>query len=55
MQDGYIFSESIAKNIAVSKERIDRRRLGESYPIINIDDFVSGLPFSYNTVVGQER
>lgn len=54
MQDGYIFSESIAKNIAVSEDNIDTGRLKEAARIANIDDFISALPLSYNTVVGQE-
>lgn len=54
MQDGYIFSESIAKNIAVSEDEIDTKRLREAARIANIDDFISGLPLAYNTVVGQE-
>lgn len=54
MQDGYIFSESIAKNIAVSEDEIDTKKLREAAQIANIDDFISSLPLSYNTVVGQE-
>lgn len=54
MQDGYIFSESIAKNIATSDNNIDVSRLRNAANIANIDDFISGLPLSYNTVVGQE-
>ena len=54
MQDGYIFSESIAKNIAVSEDEIDTKRLREAAQIANIDDFVSSLPLAYNTIVGQE-
>lgn len=54
MQDGYIFSESIAKNIAVSEDEIDTKRLREAAQIANIGDFVSGLPLAYNTIVGQE-
>lgn len=54
MQDGYIFSESIAKNIAVSEDEIDIKRLREAAQIANIDDFISSLPLSYNTIVGQE-
>ena len=54
MQDGYIFSESIAKNIAVSEDIIDTGRLKNSARIANIDAFISGLPLSYNTIVGQE-
>lgn len=54
MQDGYIFSESIAKNIAISEDNIDTARLRDAARIANIDDFISGLPLSYNTIVGQE-
>jgi ATP-binding cassette subfamily B protein len=54
MQDGYIFSESIARNIAVSEDEIDIQKLREAAQVANIDDFISNLPLSYNTVVGQE-
>lgn len=54
MQDGYIFSESIAKNIAVSEDNIDTGRLKEAAQIANVDSFVSGMPLSYDTTVGQE-
>lgn len=54
MQDGYIFSESIAKNIAVSEDEIDIKRLREAARTANIDDFISHLPLGYNTIVGQE-
>ncbi|MFV0362732.1 MAG: peptidase domain-containing ABC transporter [Suipraeoptans sp.] len=54
MQDGYIFSESIARNIAVSENEINTIKLREAARIANIDDFISNLPLSYNTVVGQE-
>ncbi|MBP1619168.1 MAG: transporter, ATP-binding protein [Bacteroidetes bacterium] len=54
MQDGYIFSESIARNIAVSADNMDAEKLREAAEMANIDDFVSALPLSYNTVVGQE-
>ncbi|MDL2212712.1 peptidase domain-containing ABC transporter [Parabacteroides sp. OttesenSCG-928-J18] len=54
MQDGYIFSESIARNIAVSTEEIDTKKLKQAATVANIDDFVIRLPLSYNTVIGQE-
>lgn len=54
MQDGYIFSESIAKNIGVSDNDIDTTKLREAARIANIDNFISNLPLSYNTVIGQE-
>lgn len=54
MQDGYIFSESIARNIAVSDNEMDTEKLKKTAEITNIDDFVSGLPLAYNTLIGQE-
>ncbi len=54
MQDGYIFSESIAQNIAISDDEIDTNRLRHATEIANIDTFITQLPLSYNTKVGQE-
>lgn len=54
MQDGYIFSESIARNIAVDDEEIDRSRLLLAARIANIEEFVERLPLKYNTVVGSD-
>jgi ATP-binding cassette subfamily B protein len=54
MQDGFIFSESIARNIAVSDEEIDTEKLQWAAQIANIDGFITQLPLKYNTVVGQE-
>jgi ATP-binding cassette subfamily B protein len=54
MQDGFIFSDTIAKNIAVRDETIDKKRLLESARIANIQEFVDSLPLGYNTKIGQE-
>ncbi len=54
MQDGYLFSESIARNIAVDDNDIDTRRLAEAAAIANIDEFVERLPLRYNTKIGQD-
>lgn len=54
MQDGYIFSESIAKNIAISENEIDISKLDYAARIANIHTYVSNLPLSYNTIIGQE-
>jgi ATP-binding cassette subfamily B protein len=54
MQDGFIFSESIAQNIAPGDENIDRAKLLHSVKIANIRDFVESLPLGYNTKIGQE-
>ncbi len=54
MQDGYIFSDSIAKNIAVSDEVIDKKKLLYAVKVANIQEYVESLPLGYNTKIGQE-
>lgn len=53
MQDGVIFSESIARNIAIDDGEIDEERLEKAARLANIHDFVSGLPLKYNTNIGR--
>ncbi len=52
MQDGYIFSESIARNIALGEDNIDRRRLLYAAKVANIQTFIESLPLGYNTKIG---
>ena len=54
MQDGFIFSDSIAKNIVVNDEVIDQERLLNAVKMANIQDYIESLPLSYNTKIGQE-
>lgn len=54
MQDGVIFSESIAQNIAVDDGEIDVKRLEQAAKIANIHDYVMGLPLKYNTIIGRD-
>ncbi len=54
MQDGFIFSESIAHNIAASDNEIDKVKLSYAAKTANIHDFVMELPLKYNTVIGNE-
>ncbi|WP_291860448.1 peptidase domain-containing ABC transporter [Marinilabilia sp.] len=54
MQDGFIFSDTIARNIAVGDDDIDKKRLLYAVRIANIQDFIVGLPLGYNTRIGQE-
>ena len=49
MQDGVIFSESIARNIAVDDGDIDKERLLKAARIACIHDYVMSLPLKYNT------
>lgn len=54
MQDGYIFSDTIARNIAVSDDIIDRDRLMHAVKVANIQDLIKDLPLGYNTKIGAE-
>ncbi|PKQ62711.1 ABC transporter ATP-binding protein [Labilibaculum filiforme] len=54
LQDGYIFNSSIATNIAIGHESIDKTRLEEASKIANIQEFIENLPLGYNTKIGGE-
>ncbi len=54
MQDGFIFSDTIASNIAMEEDRIDTERLLYAVKVANIREFVESLPLGYNTKIGQE-
>jgi ATP-binding cassette subfamily B protein len=54
MQDGFIFSDTIANNIAVGEEEIDKQRLLHAVETANIKEFIDGLPLKYNTKIGME-
>lgn len=54
MQDGYLFSESIARNIAVDDNDINFERLEQASKIANIWDYIQSLPLKFNTKIGQD-
>lgn len=54
MQEGYIFSDTIASNIGVSDERPDMERVRCAAAIANIDSFIDELPLGYNTKIGAD-
>ena len=54
MQEGYVFNDTIAENIAVGEDYIDKEKLRKSVEIANIKDFIENLPLSYNTKIGNE-
>ncbi len=54
MQDGYIFSDTIADNIALKDEIIDEEKLKQAAVIANIDEFIESLPSGYKTRIGAE-
>ena len=54
MQDGVIFSESIARNIAVSDGEIDKERLIRAAEIACCKDFIMSLPLKFDTKIGRD-
>jgi len=52
MQDGYIFSDTIERNIATGDEIIDYDRLNQSIEIANIKSFINELPLGLKTKIG---
>jgi ATP-binding cassette subfamily B protein len=54
MQEGVIFSESIARNIAVGDGEIDVERLDRAAEMACIRDFIMGLPLKFNTKIGRD-
>lgn len=54
MQEGFIFNDTIANNIAVGVDYIDKKRLAHAVDVANIKTFIESLPLSYNTKIGME-
>jgi ATP-binding cassette subfamily B protein len=54
MQDGYIFNDTIARNIALGDEIIDKQKLLKAVKVAHIQNFVESLPMGYNTRIGHE-
>ena len=54
MQDSFIFSDTIAGNIAISTDEADEARVKDAARLARIDDFVESLPLGYDTVIGME-
>ena len=54
MQDGFIFSDTIANNIAVGESSPDKSRLLRAVEVANIRETIESLPLRYNTKIGQE-
>jgi ATP-binding cassette subfamily B protein len=54
MQDGFIFSDSIAKNIAISDKDIDIQKVIKASSLANLEDFVFSLPMNYEHQIGME-
>ncbi|GAB6122100.1 hypothetical protein JCM30204_32490 [Dysgonomonas termitidis] len=54
MQDGFIFSDTIANNIAVGEDILDKKKLLRAVKIANIKEFIESLPLKYDTKIGME-
>ncbi|TDP03918.1 peptidase domain-containing ABC transporter [Flavobacterium sp. 245] len=54
MQEGFIFSDTIANNIAFGVDKIDKKRLIYAADVANIKEYISELPLGYNTKIGAE-
>ncbi len=52
MQEGFIFNDTIANNIAIGEDNIDKNKLQHAVNVANIREFVESLPLSYNTRIG---
>lgn len=51
-QEGFIFNDTIAANIAIGEDKIDQQRLLDAVEIANIREFIETLPLAYNTKIG---
>ncbi len=54
MQEGFIFNDTIAQNIAIGDDYIDKAKLKQAVHVANIREFIEELPLSYNTKIGTE-
>ncbi len=54
LQDGFIFSDTVAKNIVINDEHIDRQKLLYAVKVANIQEFIESLPLGYDTKIGRD-
>ena len=54
MQESFIFSDTIARNIAIGDDRIDAERLRHAARVANVEEFVGKLPLGFHTKIGME-
>jgi len=54
MQEGYIFNDTIAKNIAVGDDFVDQDKLIHAIKVANIKTYIDELPLGFNTKIGLE-
>ncbi|MBN2814674.1 MAG: ATP-binding cassette domain-containing protein, partial [Bacteroidales bacterium] len=54
MQEGFIFSDSIANNIGIIDEVPDKGKLEQSVITANVKEYIESLPLRYNTKIGND-
>ncbi|MWB95849.1 ATP-binding cassette domain-containing protein [Flavobacterium sp. GA093] len=54
MQEGFVFSDTIANNIAIGVDKVDKEKLVYAADVANIKEYISELPLGYNTKIGAE-
>ena len=54
MQEGYVFNDTIAYNIAIGEDTVDQQKLIKATKTANIYDFIQSLPLGFNTKIGNE-
>lgn len=54
LQDGFLFSDTIANNIAIGDDTVDKKKLLHAVEVANIKEFIESLPLKYNTKIGME-
>lgn len=54
MQEGFIFQDTIANNIGMGEDEINKTKLLYAVEVANAKEFIEDLPLSYNTIIGTE-
>lgn len=54
MQDGFIFSDTLYRNIAPAAEEVDEKRIQYATEVSNLNGFIKDLPLKFNTKIGNE-
>ncbi|WP_448636582.1 ATP-binding cassette domain-containing protein [Pedobacter panaciterrae] len=54
MQESHVFDDTIANNIGIGEDIVDKEKLRKAIDIANIKEFIESLPLSYNTKIGNE-
>jgi ATP-binding cassette subfamily B protein len=54
MQDGFVFSDTVARNVSLREDEIDHERLAHALRVANIHEFVDSLPLAQHTKIGPE-